>query len=158
MKISNEQIIASARRQRQKVLNTIDHLPLNIDHWAPPETVPSKNNGQRSMVNGGLLPQALSASLQATPFMLTCLTHNLLRNIWLKSLKYNTTPSCKCRPSATPSTRPASSPSTSPCWQKQKLCQRLSKKKTTRRQSRKPAPCCATTFPTSYWLQGDNMK
>ena len=52
MKISNEQIIASARRQRQKVLNTIDHLPLNIDHWAPPETVPSKNNGQRSMVNG----------------------------------------------------------------------------------------------------------
>ncbi len=52
MKISNEQIIASARRQRQKVLNTIDHSPLNIDHWAPPETVPSKNNGQRSMVNG----------------------------------------------------------------------------------------------------------
>ena len=52
MKITNEQIIASARRQRQKVLNTIDHLPLNIDHWAPPETVPSKNNGQRSMVNG----------------------------------------------------------------------------------------------------------
>ena len=52
MKISNEQIIESARRQRQKVLNTIDHLPLNIGHWAPPETVPSKNNGQRSMVNG----------------------------------------------------------------------------------------------------------
>jgi len=52
MKISNEQIIASARRQRQKVLNTIDHSSLNIDHWAPPETVPSKNNGQRSMVNG----------------------------------------------------------------------------------------------------------
>ena len=52
MKITNEQIIASARRQRQKVLNTIDHLPLNIDHWTPPETVPSKNNGQRSMVNG----------------------------------------------------------------------------------------------------------
>ena len=33
--------------------------------------------------------------------MLTCLSHNLLRNIWLKSLKYGTTPSCKCRPSAT---------------------------------------------------------
>ncbi len=52
MKITNEQIIASARRQRQKVLNTIDHLPFTIDHWTPPETVPSKNNGQRSMVNG----------------------------------------------------------------------------------------------------------
>ena len=52
MKISNEQIIASARRQRQKVLNTIDHSPLNIDHWATSGITPSKNNGQRSMVNG----------------------------------------------------------------------------------------------------------
>ena len=52
MKISNEQIIESARRQRQKVLNTIDHSPLNIDHWATSGITPSKNNGQRSMVNG----------------------------------------------------------------------------------------------------------
>ena len=47
MRISNEQIIASARRQR-----TIDHSPLNIDHWATSGITPSKNNGQRSMVNG----------------------------------------------------------------------------------------------------------
>ena len=155
MKISNEQIIASARRQRQKVLNTIDHSSLNIDHWAPPETVPSKNNGQRSMVNGGLLPQASSASLQATPFMLTCLSHNLPRILWLRLSKCSTTPSCKCRLSATPSTRPASSRSTNQCWQKQKLHQRL-RKKTAHRQSRKPAPCCATTFPTNCWRQGDD--
>ena len=52
MKITNEQIIASARRQRQKVLNAIDHSSLNIDHWATPGIAPSKNNGQRSMFNG----------------------------------------------------------------------------------------------------------
>ena len=81
MKISNEQIIQSARRQRESV-----NSRMGVETWHP------HHRHSRGL-------------LLATAFVITC--HSLTSSQWLKTFLCNTTPLCIPRLSVTPSIRHA---------------------------------------------------
>ena len=145
MKISNEQIIESARRGRQKVESKMTISPCK-------RTSPSLWGGWVGAVAASLISffagYALHGGMpQPQP------TENPVAQV--VEVQHDTIMQVQTVRDTIYETRVVTK--YEPMLAKAELRQHL-RKKTTRRQSRKPAPCCATTFPTNYWQQGDNMK
>ena len=112
MKISNEQIIASARRGRQKVESKMTISPFK-------RTSPSLWGGWVGAVAASLVSFFAGYALHG----------------------------------GMPQPQPAENPVAQVVEVQHDTIMQV---QTTHRQSRKPAPCCATTFPTNCWQQEDD--
>ena len=160
MKISNEDIIQSARRGRQKVDGQ-----MHVEPWQGRQMVNSKwLNGKSVAVAASLIGFLAGFSLHANMATADSLEARvesqepiansqqpIANNLEIRhdtrkeaiAWRYGMTPSCKYRLCAIPYIRHVSSPSTrSLCWQKLT---------TILRQSRKPVRCSATKYHTSCW-------